>query len=222
MACIEAWWVTAAFAAISCFGGTSPTGRNWSLLAGTRKNRQSMRTDVFFEATPSESFVEGTPSRQRAEIGDVVAQIERRLGCASDESSAYSPTPMFGLDPHGSHPRSVLRALVQVAGDNERRSEISPPIMGHETEGQRVVVQHFLHVVCHVFQWMACSLPPGPPNPVRDRCAEGRLITKVRDGVKLPLWLGHDGHEALLADRSAIRVRRPKLGDQVNRLLRPV
>lgn len=103
MACIEAWWVTAAFAAISCFGGTSPTGRNWSLLAGTRKNRQSMRTDVFFEATPSESFVEGTPFRQRAEIGDVVAQIERRLGCASDESSAYSPTPMFGLDPHGSH-----------------------------------------------------------------------------------------------------------------------
>lgn len=135
MACIEAWWVTAAFAAISCFGGTSPTGRNWSLLAGTRKNRQSMRTDVFFEATPSESFVEGTPFRQRAEIGGVVAQIERRLGCASDESSAYSPTPMFGLDPHGSHPRSVLRALVQVAGDNERRSEISPPIMGHETKG---------------------------------------------------------------------------------------
>ncbi len=130
MACIEAWWVTAAFAAISCFGGTSPTGRNWSLLAGTRKNRQSMRTDVFFEATPSESFVEGTPFRQRAEIGDVVAQIERRLGCASDESSAYSPTPMFGLDPHGSHPRSVLRALVQVAGDNERRSEISPPHHG--------------------------------------------------------------------------------------------
>lgn len=81
-----------------------------------------MWTDVFFEATPSESFVEGALFRQRAEIGDVMAQIESRLGRAVDESSTYSPTPMFGRDPYGSHPRSVLRAFRQVAGNDERRS----------------------------------------------------------------------------------------------------
>jgi hypothetical protein len=73
-----------------------------------------------------------------------------------------------------------------------------PPVVGNEAEGQRVVVQHFLHVVGYVYQRMACSLPPGSPNPVRNRCAERRLITKVRDGVKLALWCGHDGPEALV------------------------
>jgi hypothetical protein len=49
-----------------------------------------MWADIFFEATPSKSFVEGALFRQSAEIGDFMAQIERHLGCAADKSSADS------------------------------------------------------------------------------------------------------------------------------------
>lgn len=47
-----------------------------------------------------------------------MAQVERRFYCTADKGPANTPTPVVGIDPYGRHPWSVLRTLLQVAGDD--------------------------------------------------------------------------------------------------------
>lgn len=116
-----------------------------------------------------------------------MAQVERRFCCAADKGPANTPTPVVGIDPYGRHPWSVLRTLLQVAGDDQGRSEICRALVRNEPERQGSFVQHFLHVVGYMFERMAGALPPSPPDTICNRRAEARLITLVRDCVRARL-----------------------------------